>query len=78
MSTKHTLDSLAPGDRARILSLDGNEADMERLMEMGVVEGTEIQVVRFAPLGDPMEIVARGTHFSLRRVEAQGVSVEKL
>lgn len=73
-----TLDSLQPGDRARVISLDGDDADTERLMEMGVVEGTEIQVVRFAPLGDPIEVVARGTHFSLRRVEAQSVSVEKL
>jgi len=71
-----TLDQLAVGDFARVVSLGDDEA-AERMMEMGLVEGTGFQVVRFAPLGDPIEIKARGYHLSIRRAEAMQVEVEK-
>jgi ferrous iron transport protein A len=45
-------------------------------MEMGLLPGTPIQVVRYAPLGDPIEIMLRGYHLSLRRAEAVGIVVE--
>jgi len=72
-----TLDQLAVGDSARVLSLGDDEA-AERMMEMGLVEGTDFQIIRFAPLGDPIEIKTRGYHLSLRRAEAATVEVEKL
>ncbi len=72
-----TLAQLQVGDAARVLSLGEGEA-AERMMEMGLVEGTQFFVVRFAPLGDPIEIEMRGYHLSLRRAEAMGVVVEKL
>jgi Fe2+ transport system protein FeoA len=46
-----------------------------RLMEMGVISGTPIEVVRFAPLGDPIEIKVRGYHLTLRRHEAEQIFV---
>lgn len=72
-----TLADLGVGERARVVSLGDDEA-AERMMEMGLVEGTEFSVVRFAPLGDPIEIVTRGYHLSLRKAEAASVEVEKM
>ena len=43
---------------------------------MGVFEGSEIEVIRFAPMGDPMEILVQGYHLSLRKNEAALVEVE--
>lgn len=73
-----TLDELAPGDRARVLTLEGEDEAVERLMEMGLVEGTTLEVIRFAPLGDPLEIAARGYRLTLRRAEARGIQIERL
>ena len=73
-----TLDELKPGESARILEVRGDDEAADRLMEMGLVEGTEFSVVRFAPLGDPIEIKTRGYHLSLRKAEAASVEVEKL
>jgi ferrous iron transport protein A len=73
-----TLDQLVPGDRARVIALEGDDETVERLMEMGLVEGTVLELVRFAPLGDPLEIAARGYRLTLRRVEASGIEIEKM
>ena len=73
-----TLDQLVPGDKARIIEVRGDDEAADRLMEMGLVEETEIHVVRFAPLGDPIEIAVRGYHLTLRKVEAKNVEVEKI
>ena len=72
-----TLAELGVGDSARVVSLGDDEA-AERMMEMGLVEGTQFSVVRFAPLGDPIEIKTRGYHLTLRRAEAMGIEVERL
>lgn len=72
-----TLAELQVGDSARVVSLGDDEA-AERMMEMGLVEGTEFSVVRFAPLGDPIEIKTRGYHLTLRRAEAASVEVERV
>jgi ferrous iron transport protein A len=47
-----------------------------RLLEMGLVLGTSLQLVRFAPLGDPVEIKVRGYHLTLRRHEAEQILVQ--
>ncbi|BCM93694.1 Fe(2+) transport protein A [Abditibacteriota bacterium] len=73
-----TLAELSVGNRARILTLGGDEEAVERMMEMGLVEGTEFSLVRFAPLGDPLEIKTRGYHLTLRKAEAANIEVEKL
>lgn len=74
-SASTTLDTLRPGDRAVIQSLGGEAEATARLMEMGLVAGTPIEVVKYAPLGDPIEILVRGYHFSLRRAEAADIVV---
>jgi ferrous iron transport protein A len=47
-----------------------------RLLEMGLVTGTALQLVRFAPLGDPVEIKVRGYHLTLRRHDAEQILVQ--
>lgn len=73
-----TLNELKPNDRARILEIGGDEEAADRLMEMGILEDTEVKVVRFAPLGDPIEISVRGYNLSIRKIEAAQITVEKL
>ena len=75
ISTKATLDGLAPMARARVVAVRGSGAVARRLMEMGVVPGAPVCVVRAAPLGDPLEVRVRNYHLALRRSEAQTISV---
>lgn len=72
------LSTLTPGQRAKVVALDVPGAAKGRLMELGVTVGVTIEVIRFAPLGDPMEIKVRGGHLSLRKAEAAGISVALL
>ena len=51
-----SLDQLCPGQRGRISALMGNDGLVQRLMEMGLFEGEEVEVIAQAPLGDPLEI----------------------
>jgi ferrous iron transport protein A len=71
-----SLDRLRVGQRAYIEAVQGNDAIGQRLLEMGLIEGEEIQVLGEAPLGDPMEILLRNYRLSLRRSEAARVSVQ--
>lgn len=73
-----SLDQLETGQRASVIALAGNDALMQRLLEMGLLEGEEIEVLGFAPLGDPMEICLRGYRLSLRRSEASQITVQPL
>jgi len=66
------------GQRARVLDVSGNDAVAIRLMEMGLVDGTEVEFIGFAPLGDPVEYLVRGYRLSLRKSEAARVAVECL
>jgi Fe2+ transport system protein FeoA len=73
-----SLDQLQTGQRARIDSIHGDDALMQRLLEMGLLEGEEVEVVGFAPLGDPMDIRLRDYRLSLRRSEAARIGVQVL
>lgn len=73
-----SLDQLRVGQRGRITALDGDDPLVQRLMEMGLLEGAEIEVIGFAPLGDPVEIRVGDYRLSLRRVEARRVHLEPL
>lgn len=70
------LDQLRPGQRGRIRTLAGNDALVQRLMEMGLIEGEEIEVIALAPLGGPLEIRLGDSRLSLRRGEAARVQVD--
>jgi Fe2+ transport system protein FeoA len=71
------LSSLIPGQKGRIASIQLAPDLRQRLLEMGLTPGIECTVIRFAPLGDPMELRVRGYHLSLRKAEAQGVLVDR-
>ena len=70
-----SLDTLRVGARARVLAVRGEGAVARRLMEMGVVPGAPVRVIKSAPLGDPLEVRVRNYHLALRRNEAQTISV---
>jgi len=75
MSVK-TLNQLKPGERAIIIKVGGEGPVRRRILDMGVVTGADIEVVRVAPLGDPVEFRVKGYNLSLRKSEAQNVQVE--
>lgn len=69
------LDELKDGERGVIADLHCPPAVARRLMELGLVPGTAIEVVRRAPLGDPLEVAVRGVRLSVRRVEAHQIHI---
>jgi ferrous iron transport protein A len=71
-----TLDSLKEGEKAIIGDVIGDDAVAVRLMEMGLTEGEPIEVIGFAPMGDPIEFLIRGYRVSLRSSEARRVQIE--
>jgi ferrous iron transport protein A len=71
-----TLADLPPGGQGRVRSVEGAPAVVQRLQEMGLTPGVSVEVVRFAPLGDPVEIRLRGYLLSLRKGDARGVRLE--
>lgn len=73
--TKMTLNRLSPGQSARVEKVGGEGAVRRRLMDMGIVRGTEIAVVKASPMGDPVEYRVRGYHLSLRQSEAALIEI---
>jgi ferrous iron transport protein A len=70
-----SLDQLQVGQRAFIEAIHGQDVIVQRLLEMGLLEGEEIEVISVAPLGDPLEIHLRDYRLSLRRSEAARITV---
>jgi ferrous iron transport protein A len=70
------LAELGPGERARVLAVAGDVDAARRLMDLGLVRGTTVEVIRRAPLGDPLEVKLRGFMLTLRRAEAEHITVE--
>ena len=73
----HPLTSLAIGQSAVVTEIKVPAENRGRLLEMGLLTGTTVELVRFAPLGDPVEIKVRGYHLSLRKHEAEQIMVAK-
>jgi ferrous iron transport protein A len=71
-----TLADLRPGERGVIRGFRCTVPLMQRLLEMGLTRGTVVDVIRLAPLGDPMEFRLRGYYLSLRRAEARLIEIE--
>ena len=68
----------ALGRPMRVVDVGGERAFRRRLMELGLLPNTEIELVRVAPLGDPLELRVRGTRLSIRFNEARAIGVEYL
>jgi Fe2+ transport system protein FeoA len=76
-SNMPNLSELDPGAKGKIVKVQGKDAIHRRLLDMGVVSGTEFEVEKKAPLGDPIAIRIMGYHLSLRKYEAETIVVEK-
>ena len=70
------LSELRPGDRARLTRVGGERGFRRRLMEMGILPGTEVRLVRSVGIGDLIELEVRGAYISLRMSEAQSLFLE--
>ena len=70
-----TLEQVAPGISVVVESVGGARSFRRRLMELGVIPGTRVEVLRVAPFGDPLELSARGCNLSIRLAEARQVEV---
>ena len=70
------LSEYRPGEKGRVLQICGNSDFRRRLMEMGFVKGTEVSVIKYAPLNDPMELALMGYHVSLRKEEAAEILMD--
>ena len=69
------LSELKPGERGVVSKVVGDREVRRRLLDMGLTRGTEIIVVRRAPLGDPVEFLLKGYNLSLRKRESENVYV---
>ena len=72
------LKDLSPGEKARITRVSGRGSTHRRLLDMGVVSGSTVEMERVAPLGDPIEVMIKGYHLSLRKEEAAHIFVAVL
>lgn len=72
------LAGLKPGQQGRITAIGASGPLKRRLMDMGVLVGESIRVVKVAPLGDPIEVTIKSYQLSLRKQEAEGIAVEVL
>jgi Fe2+ transport system protein FeoA len=69
---------LKPGEAAEVIGYEGNNpAYRSKLLAMGLTKGTELKLVKVAPLGDPVEVMVRGYNLSLRKTEADIVQVRR-
>ncbi len=70
------LSELQPGEKGVIVRLNGSSSTRRRIMDMGIVKGETISVVRRAPLGDPVEFDIKDYNLSLRKREAENIYVD--
>ena len=69
------LTQLPIGKDARVIAVNGSGTITRRLLEMGVIPGVTVQVIKMAPFGDPIEIRVRGYSLAMRKTEADAIEV---
>jgi|WetSurSiteA1Bulk_404760.scaffolds.fasta_scaffold92868_2 ferrous iron transport protein A len=73
-----TLNLLRPGEKGVIRRLMSPRPQVrQRLLELGIITGALIELVRTAPMGDPLELKINGYRLSLRRLEAEAIIVRR-
>jgi Fe2+ transport system protein FeoA len=72
------LSELREGQTATVARIGGEGPFRRRLLEMGFLRGTQIYVEKYAPLKDPIELILKGYHVSLRVEEAADIQVENV
>jgi len=70
------LTNLPIGENAKITAVRGDNQITRRLMEMGVVPGASVRMIKSAPFGDPLEVRVRGYHLAMRKSEADRITVQ--
>jgi len=73
-----TLARLPLSHPATLRAIHGDRPFRRRLMELGLLPGTTVEVTRVAPLGDPLELQVRGCRLSIRRRDAEAVELQPL
>ncbi len=73
-----TVALMIPGDKAKVVKLSGKVNLRKKLLDMGIVSGAVIEMIRHAPLGDPIQIKIKGYHLSLRKTEASHILIKSL
>ena len=71
-----TMRDVNVGETVKVVRLTGKGAVKRRIMDMGITKGVEVYVRKFAPLGDPIEVMVRGYELSLRKADAEMIEVE--
>ena len=71
-----TLKEAKNGQTVKVKKLDGEGAVKRRIMDMGITKGTDVYIRKVAPLGDPIEVTVRGYELSLRKADAEMITVE--
>ena len=70
-----TLKELQVGKTATILSVGGNGALRQHFLDMGLIQGTEVTIVKYAPMGDPVEIRIHGYELTIRLEDAGQIEI---
>jgi ferrous iron transport protein A len=71
------LSEVHPGQAVEVVTIAGQSSFRRRLMELGLVPGTRVELLRVAPLGDPVELLVRGASLSIRKAEASVIEVQQ-
>ena len=71
-----TLKDLTIGQSGVVAKVDTTGALKQRLVDMGITKGTDVSVVKIAPLGDPIEIEIRGYNLSIRKADAEKILIK--
>ncbi len=77
-STKMKLSELKAGEKGIIKKITGNIQLKQRLLSMGILPGESVSIEKIAPLGDPIDISVKSYHLTLRKEEADSITIEKL
>ena len=71
-----TLKDAAVGSKVKVVKIEGPGAVKRRIMDMGITKGMEILIRKVVPLGDPVAVTVRGYELSIRKADAQMITVE--
>jgi len=72
------LSEMKEGQSATVVHVGGNGILRRRILEMGILKGAEVRIEKYAPLRDPLELIVKGYHVSLRVEEAAKIEVDNL
>ena len=71
-----TVCDLIVGQKGIINNIDGNDKLVKRLLALGCIDNTEIEVTKISPFGDPIVVKFRGVNFALRKSDAKSISLK--